>query len=386
MPPPTAAIIGTGFIGPVHLEALRRLGIPVKGILGSTQEKSLMATKKYGLAAAYKNLDEILIDNDVDVVHIASPNHLHFEQSVAVLKAGKHVICEKPLALNSVETAQLVELSRKSQRVAAVCYNIRFYPLCQEARARLRKSQLGRVFHITGSYVQDWLALPTDFNWRVTSDRGGELRAIADIGTHWLDLVQFITGQKVTSVCADLQIVWPRRFLATQSQATFQNQPSTIEHEEVSVNTEDFGAVLLEFDQGARGVFHVSQTSPGRKNCLRFEIAAEKGTLAWNSESPNKLWLGKRSEPNSSLIRDPSLLSDEIAPLTNYPGGHNEGFPDTFKQLFRSVYDYIQVGDLTKKPDFPSFADGHREVVLCEAINKSAEQRRWINLTNGLES
>ncbi len=373
-----SALVGTGFIGPVHVEALRRLGRNVVGVLGSTPERGQAAAKSLGIPRAYQTYDELLADAAVRVVHLTSPNRFHFEQCRRGIEAGKHVICEKPLAMTATETAALVALAEKSPLVAAVCYNIRFYPLCLEAQQRIAAGHIGDIYHVTGSYVQDWLLHETDFNWRVLAEQGGALRAVADIGTHWLDLVQTITGRKVVRVCADLRTVLPVRRRPNGSVETFQSKLSAAEATEpVNIQTEDYGSVLLHFDNGARGCFTVSQVTAGRKNCVRFEIAGSKGALAWNSERPNEFWLGHRDRANEVLIRDPALLHTDVRPYANYPGGHNEGFPDTFKQLFRAVYDYIDRGDFGAPRPFPTFTDGHREVALCEAILRSHQKQRW---------
>jgi predicted dehydrogenase len=377
-------VVGTGFIGPVHVEALRRLGRPVLGVLGSAPEKSRAAAATLGLPRGYDSFEEVLADPHVAVVHLASPNRLHFEQCRQALAAGKHVLCEKPLALTSRETAELVDLAARTPAVAAVCYNVRFYPLCLEARQRIAEGQLGEVYHVTGSYVQDWLLYDTDFNWRVLAEEGGALRAVADIGTHWLDLLQSITGLEVEQVCADLRTVLPRRRRPEGSVETFQGktQPAA-PTAEVAITTEDYASVLLRFRGGAAGCFSVSQVTAGRKNCLRYEIAGARAALAWDSERPNELWVGHRDRANELLPRDPALLHPSVRPFANYPGGHNEGFPDTFKQLFRAVYDYIDRGDLRAPRPFPTFADGHREVVLCEAILRSGRERRWSAVAAG---
>lgn len=370
------AIIGTGFIGPVHLEALRRLGRDVAGVLGSSAARSEQAARSLGVPRGYGSLDELLGDPAVDVVHITSPNREHFPQCKQVLAAGKHLLCEKPLAMNSRESRELVGLASRTPVITAVCYNIRFYPLCLEVRERIAAGELGTIYHISGSYVQDWLLYETDFNWRVLAEEGGELRAVADIGTHWLDLVQSITGLAVTEVCADLATMLPVRQRPKGSVETFQSKLSTAHATEpVTISTEDYGSVLLRFEQGARGVFAVSQVTAGRKNTVRFEIAGSKGALAWDSERPNELWLGRRERPNELLVRDPALLAQQVRPYANYPGGHNEGFPDTFKQLFRATYTAIDgaCGGLS----YPTFADGHREILLCEAIAQSHRAKQW---------
>lgn len=374
----TAVVVGTGFIGPVHVEGLRRAGVQVAGIVGSTPEKSRDAAQRLGLPRGFATFEEVLADKSIDAVHLTTPNRLHFEQASAALRAGKHVLCEKPLAMNSVESAELVRIAASSGLAAGVAYNIRFYPLCHEAAARMQSGTVGDVLHVVGSYVQDWLLKDADFNWRVLAEDGGDLRAVADIGTHWLDLVQFITGRQIVEVCADLRTVHGIRHRPRGGIETFSGQNrSPSQTEPIAITTDDCGSVMLKFDNGANGSLWVSQTTAGRKNCLRFEIAGAQQTLAWNSEIPNELWVGHRDRSNETLIRDPALLSDSARAITHYPGGHNEGFPDTFKQLFRSFYGYIANGDLSAPAPFPTFAAGHREIQLCEAILASHRERRW---------
>jgi predicted dehydrogenase len=377
-----AAVVGTGFIGPVHIEALRRLGVPVRGIVASSPEKARAAAEALQVPHAYDSFHAMLADPAIRVVHLASPNRLHFEQCRQAIAAGKHVLCEKPLAMTSTETAELVRLAESAPVAAGVNYNVRFYPLNLEARARIAAGELGPLHHVTGSYVQDWLLYETDFNWRVIAEEGGALRAVADIGTHWLDLLNFLTRLEVESVCADLRTVLPvRRRPAIGSVETFQGKTALRATEPVAIDTEDYGAVLLRFRGGASGSFFVSQVTAGRKNCLRYEIAGGKNALAWNSERPNELWLGHRERASEVLLRDPALLSDAARRFSDYPGGHNEGFPDTFKQLFRAFYESVAAGDLAAPFSFPTFRDGHREVVLCEAILQSHRERRWIDVT-----
>jgi predicted dehydrogenase len=387
------AVLGTGFIGPVHVEALRRAGQRVAGILGSSPERSRQAAERLGIPKAYETLDEVLRDSEVDSVHITTPNRFHYEQAAACLRAGKHVLCEKPLAMHSRESAELVRIAADSGRAAGVCYNIRFYPLCHEAADRITRGDYGGVLTVQGSYVQDWLLKDTDFNWRVLADDGGELRAVADIGTHWLDLVQFITGQTIAAVFADLHTIHEMRFRPPEgSIETFSGKDIAESAANlaapIGITTEDGGAIVLRFASGARGSLWVSQTTAGRKNCLRFEIGCTRGALAWNSEQPNDLWIGHRDKPNEQLIRDPALLSPAARGIADYPGGHNEGFPDSFKQLFRTFYGAIADGavgnalrGVPHSDAFPTFADGHREIVLCDAILRSHRERRWVDLT-----
>jgi predicted dehydrogenase len=376
-----AAVVGTGFIGPVHIEALRRLGRPVLAIVGSTPQRGKEAAAKLNLTRTYDTFEQLLQDPMISVVHLTTPNRLHYMQARQALAAGKHVLCEKPLAMTSAETGQLAELAAGAPVAAGVCYNVRYYPLNLEARQRIAEGQLGAVYHVTGSYTQDWLLRESDYNWRVLAEEGGPLRAVADIGTHWLDLVQFVTGLEVESVCADLKTFLPTRRRPVGSVETFSAKLGVQgQTEPVAIDTEDHGSVLLRFKGGATGCFSVSQVTAGRKNRVQYEVAGSRAALAWDSERPDELWLGHRDLPNAVLMRDPALLHPDVRPYASYPGGHNEGFPDTFKQLFRAFYDYIDAGDLATPRPFPTFADGHREAVLCEAILRSHRERRWVDV------
>ncbi|MBI1900379.1 MAG: Gfo/Idh/MocA family oxidoreductase [Planctomycetia bacterium] len=376
-----AAVVGTGFIGPVHVEALRRAGVEVVGILGSTPEKSRQAARRLGIATGYESYAELLADDRVGSVHIASPNRFHFEQAAAALRAGLNVMCEKPLAMNAQESAELVKIAARAGVASGVCYNVRYYPLCREAAQTVRAGTLGRPLCVFGSYVQDWLLRQSDFNWRVLAEDGGELRAVADIGTHWLDLVQHILGQEVIAVCADLHTVHPHRRRPAGGARTFSGPDAPKgATQSVPITTEDYGTVMLRFTGEMSGCLFVSQVTAGRKNCLRFEIAGSNSALAWDSERPNELWTGRRDGPNEILLRDPALMSEAAAAIADYPGGHNEGFPDTFKQLFREFYAYIERGDFSAPPPFPTFADGHHEIALCRAILRSHRERRWVEV------
>jgi predicted dehydrogenase len=294
--------------------------------------------------------------------------------------AGKHVVCEKPLATTSAETSALVALaSARPELVAAVNYNVRFYPLCHELRARVARGDVGRVLSVTGSYTQDWLLKPDDYNWRVEPDGGTNLRAVADIGTHWMDLAQFVVGRPIRSVLADLSTVHPVRRRPVGPSDTFGGTSGAAECRPVAVTTDDQASVLLRWDDGIRGVFHVSQVTAGRKNRIVLEVSGSEGSLAWDSDAPDRLRIGRRDAPNEVLDRDPALLSPRARAISDYPGGHAEGFPDTFKHLFRTVYDAIAAG-VSQDPAYPTFADGDREVQICMAIAESAAAGSWIDV------
>ncbi len=375
------AVVGAGFMGGVHVEGLRRAGCDLVGVLGVSEAETLRFTAASGAPKGFASFRELLADRAVQAVHLATPNRWHFEMAKVALEAGKHVLCEKPLAMTSRESGELVALAgARPQQAAAVNYNMRFYPLAIEARERVRGAALGAIHHVSGSYVQDWLLLDTDYNWRVLAGEGGELRAVADIGTHWLDLVHAITGLEVDAVCADLLTVHPQRRRPKGEIETFGAPGADEELEPVPVTTEDYGAILLRFKGGARGSLVVSQVTAGRKNCLRYELACERGALAWNSERPDELWIGRRGAPNELLMRDPALISAPARAASSVPGGHAEGYADTFKQHFRAFYGYLAKGDFSAPKPFPTFEDGHREVVLCEAVLESQQQGGWVTV------
>jgi predicted dehydrogenase len=375
------AVIGTGFIGPVHVEALRRLGIEVVGLMGSSPERARPKAQELGVERVYDGLDDLVADDSVDVVHITSPNKYHYPQARAALEAGKHVVCEKPLAVNSQESAGLLKLAQAKKLVHAVNFNIRFYPLNHYARQLVADDELGKIYIIRGHYVQDWLLYATDWNWRLDSGLGGSLRTVGDVGSHWLDLTSFITGLKVKRVMADFATFLPVRRQPTKPVETFAGKTLAPEdYRQRTIDTEDYASILLHYEGGARGIVTVAQICAGRKNQLFYEISGAKKAISWNGERPNELWIGQRNAPNQILIKDPSLLSPAARQFADYPGGHAEGFPDTFKQLYKAVYRYIQAGDFAAPADFPTFADGHEEMLLAEAIAASASAGHWVDV------
>jgi predicted dehydrogenase len=294
------------------------------------------------------------------------------------LAAGKHVICEKPLAMTIEEAGRLVKLASESGRVAAVNFNVRFYPLTQEMRARVRRGDLGRVYAVQGCYLQDWLLEETDWNWRLEPEAGGALRTVGDIGSHWLDLASFVTGKRVRSVLADFATFVPVRKKPRQPVDTFAGKLlKPEEYEDKEVTTEDYAAVLLRFEDGTRGVMSVAQMCAGRKNRLTIEVSGSKGGVFWNGEQPNELWLGHRDRPNEVLIKDPSIMAEETRGWASYPAGHAEGYPDTFKQLYRAVYAAIE-GDTGI--EYPTFEDGAEALRVGEAVGESARLGTWVDV------
>ena len=371
-----AAVVGTGFIGVVHVDALRRLGVEVLGVVGSTPERA--AAKS--IAPVYDSLDALLADERVDVVHLTTPNHLHYPQVKRALAAGKHVVCEKPLAVTSEESAELVELAARAGLVNCTNFNLRFYPVVLEARERVRAGELGDVWNVHGGFLQDWLAQPTDWNWRLEPDKAGELRAVGDVGSHWMDMTQFVTGLRIVEVFADLATVIPTRRRPKGEVETFASG-GDVEREEIAVSTEDLANILVRFGSGARGSLVVSQVSNGRKNSLRFEVDGSQSALAWDSERHEELWLGNRDRPNETLLRNAALMHAAAAAHTHLPVAHAEGFADTFRELYRAVYDDVARGEPSAEPAYPTFRDGHVENVLADAVALSNRDRRWVEVS-----
>jgi predicted dehydrogenase len=376
------AVIGSGFIGTVHVEALRRIGVPVRGILEDTPERGAARARDLGIARAYGTLEELLGDDAVAAVHVTSPNHLHYEQACRILDARRHVVCEKPLAMTSAESADLVRRAASSGLVNAVNFNIRFYPLNQHLAAEVRNGRLGDIRFVTGRYFQDWLALDTDWNWRLEPERGGVLRAVADIGSHWLDLLSFVSGQRVAAVMADLTTFIPMRHQPAGPVLTFSSERArqTIPRE---IRTEDAATILLRFDGGARGLVAVSQVSHGRKNSLSYEVDGSAGAAAWDSEQPDHLWLGHRERPNELLLRNPALMNQAGRDAARLPGGHVEGFADTFAAHFSAIYRDIAAGGPADRPAYATFVDGHDEMLIGDAVVESARNERWTEVGRG---
>jgi len=370
-----AAVVGTGFIGVVHVEALRRLGVHVRGIVGSSHTRAEERAAALNLPPAYESFEAMLGDPRVDVVHITSPNRLHFPQVAAALAAGKHVVCEKPLTTTSVESAELVRLAQASGLVNAVNFNLRFYPICRHLHQLVRDGGLGDVRLVSGHYLQDWLLLDTDWNWRLEPELGGSLRAVADIGSHWMDLTSHIAGQRIVSVMADLKTFIPIRYQPIGPVETFSTKPPGATTAR-TITTEDCATILLRYENGAIGNLTISQISAGRRNTLEFEIDGSTSAAAWDSEHPDDLWIGHRGRPNEILPRDPALLNAEGRAATGLPAGHNEGFADTFKALYRAIYQTVAGGG-PSEPDYPTFADGHESMLVCEAVARSARDGTW---------
>jgi predicted dehydrogenase len=359
-----AAVVGTGFMGRVHVEALRRLGTLEAFNVNARNE------------AEYRNA---LADPQIQAVHICTPNALHFPMAQAALAAGKHVLCEKPLAVSADEARRLVDLARARGLRNCTCHNLRYYPMVQQMRRLREAGELGEILVVQGTYSQDWLLYDTDWNWRLDSRENGPSRVMADIGSHWCDMAEHVTGLRITSLCADLQTFHKTRKRPKGSVETFAGKTRAAQdYTEVAIETEDFGAVVFRMGERARGAFTASQVSAGRKNRLSLEIYGSQSSAAWDQERPDELWLGNRNTNNQVLIKDPSLMKDAARSYADLPGGHSEGYDDTFKQVFRRFYRSIE--DPAANAEYPQFADGLRQLLLIDAERASHHHRAWVDV------
>ena len=377
-----AGVIGTGFIGPAHIEALRRLGfVDIVGLAECSDEMAREKADALHIPESYGDYRALLDDKAVQVIHICSPNYLHYDMAKAALEAGKHVVCEKPLAISVDQARDLVHIAEKTGLVNAINFNVRYYPLMRQVKTMVAKGDLGEIFAVHGSYLQDWLFHATDYNWRLETELSGDLRAVADIGTHWMDLITYVTGLRIKSVFADLATFHKLRKKPLKPVETYAGKLLAPEdYEDIPIATEDYATILFRFENDARGVLTVNQVAAGRKNQAQFEIDGSKQAVAWQSETPNALWIGKRDGNNETMIKDPSLAYAEARDLMNYPGGHTEGFPDTFKQLYQEVYAAVRQGKMPDVPLFPCFRDGLHELVVCEKIQESHQKGQWVSV------
>jgi predicted dehydrogenase len=374
------AVFGTGFMGRVHTEGIRRLGnVEVAAIAASSDEKARKFADELGVEKATGDFHSLLADPSIDAVHVCTPNALHFPMAIAALKAGKHVLCEKPLATSVEEAQQMVAAAKEKNLANCTFHNLRYYPMVQNIRRMREAGDLGDILAVQGTYSQDWLLYDTDWNWRIETAAGGRSRCFADIGTHWCDMVEHLTGLQINALCADLQTFHKTRKRPKGSVETFSGktlQPA--DYEEVPIETEDFGAVLLRLGDRTRGAITVSQISAGRKNNLRMEIYGTKASITWDQEKPDELWIGHRNDPNQIIVKDPSLMKEAARSYADLPGGHSEGYDDTFKQVFRRFY--RTVADRTAPVEYPQFTDGLRQLQILDKVLESSANQSWVHL------
>jgi len=376
----SVGVVGAGFIGPVHIQALRRMPyVKVTALAETDEETACQKAGMCGIDRYYGSYEAMLVEGDIDVVHVCSPNNLHAPMAKKALLAGKHVVCEKPLAISADEARDLVETAKKSGLVNALHFNVRYYPLIRQLKTMVQKNEMGKIFSIHGSYLQDWLFYETDYNWRLESKMSGKSRAVADIGSHWMDLVEYVSGIRIVEVMADFATVHRLRKKPLRPVETYAGKILAPEdYADVEIDTEDYASMLFHFENGERGALTVSQVSAGRKNRIYFELDASKKSAAWDSEMPNQLWIGRRDGNNEILMKDPSLFYPEARSLVSLPGGHQEGFNDTSVQLFGECYADIRSGGPSAVPSYPTFADGLREILLCDCILESQAQKKWV--------
>ena len=372
-------VAGAGFIGTAHIEQLRRLGNVEVVALSEIQDFAGKAQALF-IPKGYSDYKEMIDRENLDCIHICTGNDSHFNIADYALDKGVHVICEKPLTLNTTDAEKLVKKAKEKGLVNAVNYNYRFYAMAYQMREIVRAGELGDVYTVHGGYLQDWLYLDSDYNWRLEPEFSGDSRAFSDIGTHWLDLVQFVTGLKVTEVLADFAIFHKNRKKPLKPIETFSGMALRPEdYQTVPINTEDYATVLFHFENGARGCCNISQVFAGRKNQLLLAIGGSKCALHWDSEDSNTLWVGRREICNGVYVKDPSILKSAARAVTGFPGGHVEGFPESFKQNFIKIYGAIAAGKQIED-EYATFADGHKEMIFCEKVIQSAREGRWVKI------
>ncbi len=372
------AVLGTGFMGKVHTEAIRRLGnVDVVALAASSGRSPEALAESYCIDNVTTDWKKLIADESIEAVHICTPNSLHHPMAMAALQAGKHVLSEKPLAMSSKEAADMLALAKKKKLVHATNHNLRYYPMVQHVRQMVKNGELGDILVVQGTYSQDWLLYDTDFNWRITKKANGPSRVVGDIGSHWMDMIQHLTGLKITALCANTAIVHKTRKKPKGSIETFAGKLlSPEDYDEVKIDTEDFAAVLVELGSRCRGAYTVSQVSAGNKNRFQFEIYGTKCGVSWNQERPDELWIGHRNSPNQIIVKDPSLMAPAAQGFADLPGGHSEGYDDSHKQLFKRFY--AKIADPSVAIDYPTFEDGVRGMTLIERVLESSKKRAWV--------
>lgn len=372
-----AGVVGTGFIGVAHVEALRRLGNVEVTAITDTYDHKIKA-EMMNIPYSFTDYKEMIDTLKLDMIHICTPNNTHHEIAMYAMKKGINVICEKPMTKTSEEAKEMYEFAKEHNIVNAVNFHNRFNPMVHQMKRMTSGGELGEIISVHGGYIQDWLLLETDFNWRINSKESGQTRAVADIGSHWLDTVEYVTQLKVTEIFAEFLTYHKKRKKFLKPVETFSKAEEDAEFEEIPIDTEDIAMVMLRFDNGAVGNAFISQMFSGRKNKISIFIGGSKQSAEWDSERLNEMVIGERDNFNKIFDKDPAILSPETQRIVDYPGGHVEGFPDTFKQCFRQVYNSIAVKD--KVYDFATFEDGYRQMILEDKIFESAESGKWVKV------
>ncbi|MBQ8305167.1 MAG: Gfo/Idh/MocA family oxidoreductase [Blautia sp.] len=371
------AVIGAGFIGAVHIETIRRLGkVRIVALCDANGAEEKAA--QFGIEQVFTDYREMIDSCDLDAVHICTPNFTHYEIAKYAIGHGVNFICEKPFTTTVEQAEELIALANEKGVKGAVNFHNRLYPVTNEMRQMISGGELGEIFTVHGEYIQDWLLYETDYSWRLDKSQVGKTRAIADIGSHWMDLAEFVSCMRIKRVNAKFRTVYPVRKKPTGEVLTFASAGADQEYEEIPIDTEDEAVVLFEFENGALGTMLVSMVYAGRKNTTTLAVSGSKKALKWDSEDLNNLWIGYREKANEVLTKDASLLHPLAARLGSYPSGHIEGFADAFKNVFRQFY-----GSLTD-PDgvyeYATLEDGLREMKLCDAVFESAKSETWVEV------
>ena len=372
-------IIGIGFIGAAHIEALRRLGYVDVVALADAQGAEEKAAQLY-VPKGYSDYKEMLDRENLDAVHICTPNFLHYEMAMAAMERGIHVMVEKPFTVTLEEAEKLAAYAEQNHILSGVNHTLRMFPQVAQMKALVDKGDVGDIYAVHGCYLQDWLFLDTDWSWRLEPAMSGKTRAFSDIGSHWIDMVENIIGQKAVELLAEFEIVHKTRKKPLKEVETFSGMALRPEdYEEKKIETEDWCTILFRFEKGAIGCVNVSQVTAGRKNQQIIEISGSKCSMKWDSEDSNELWIGRREAYNQKVVKDPSLVEPKAKEVIGYPGGHVEGFPDTFKMQFHKFYQAIQKKD-GGPVDYATFRDGVREMYLNDKVYESAQKRSWVKV------
>ena len=372
-------VIGIGFIGAAHVEALRRLGY-VDVVAVANHNNGAQKAKELFVEHGYEDYREMIDKESLDAVHICTPNNTHYEMAMYAMEHGVNVMLEKPFTMTIEEAEKLCSYAKEHQIVTGVNHSLRMNPQVQQMKAMVQSGEVGDIYAVTGCYLQDWLYLDSDWSWRLEPELSGKTRAFSDIGTHWIDMVENITGQRAVEVLAEFEIVHKTRKKPKKQVATFSGMALRPEdYEDVPIKTEDWCSILFRFENGAIGSVNVSQVTAGRKNQQVISISGSKCALHWDSEDSQELWIGRRETFNQKAPKDPSILSKAAQSVIGYPGGHVEGFPDTFKMQFEKYYQSVLNKDTSKK-DFANFEDGLREMILNERVYESAQKRAWVKI------
>jgi predicted dehydrogenase len=364
-------LIGPGFVAAHHIDCVRRLGdVDVVAIAGSSEESAQRKAREYKVDRAYGDYKALLADPDVHVIHNTTPNHLHLPVVMAALAAGKHVISDKPLAMTPEEARTMRDAALASGLAHIVTFNYRGNPMVQQAREMA--AEAGGVSFVRGYYLQDWMADPNVYSWRSDPTKGGASSALGDIGSHWCDLAEHVSGLRIESVLADLTTVIPTRYSAGASAEAFV-KGSSANRTPMHVTSEDLANVLLRFEGGAKGTFSVGQVLPGHKNDVELEVCTPALSLKWRQEEQNELWLGRHDQPNAVMMKDPGLVRGEALRYTHLPAGHQEAWADAFTNLIRDGYDWIRNGAApdAKPVPLPTFEDGYRSTCVIDAMLRS---------------